>query len=385
MNIYTRENAVGEILKLKKESPYFINLIRNNDHKDLLKWINDEINNLYSNFNDSLGSKIFLILNPNFELICSYGNKQKYRPSTHKFSCKRGCKCIQYRTKETCLEKYGTDNPGKSEKIKEENKQKFIKNWGVNNPSKSSIIKTRIKETFIKNYVSGHPMREEKVQKIIKNTCMKNSGYDNPSKNPKVKQQKIDTCIENNGVSFYAQKHFSQETIKILENKDVFTKMLIKYGVIKLSKILGCTPVTIYNYHKRYNLNIITDTGTSSYELELSNFLNENNIQFVSNTWKPLKKFELDFYCPNINFAIEFQGTYWHMDPRKYNEHDINKCKGSAQKIWERDARKSKLCKEKEIDLMIIWELDWNSKKEEIKNDILQYISNKSINTIEVI
>lgn len=56
-----------------------------------------------------------------------------------------------------------------------------------------------------------------------------------------------------------------------------------------------------------------------------------------------------------------------------------------VKEIWDKDAHKAQLCKQKGITLIAIWEDDWNSNKEEIKQNILQIIANKTINTIEVI
>lgn len=36
-----------------------------------------------------------------------------------------------------------------------------------------------------------------------------------------------------------------------------------------------------------------------------------------------IKPKELDFYLPDLNFAIEYNGSYWHADPRLYKENDI--------------------------------------------------------------
>ena len=53
----------------------------------------------------------------------------------------------------------------------------------------------------------------------------------------------------------------------------------------------------------------------------------------------------------------------------------------SAGEIWERDAHKQKLCEEKGIELITIWEDDWINNCEGMKNMILEKLK-KRLNTL---
>lgn len=66
---------------------------------------------------------------------------------------------------------------------------------------------------------------------------------------------------------------------------------------------------------------------------------------------------ELDIWIPSLNKAIEYNGEYWH--ERRNNKND---------------EIKNKLCRENNIDLMVINEGDWKSNKNKIKNDIKEWI-----------
>lgn len=65
-------------------------------------------------------------------------------------------------------------------------------------------------------------------------------------------------------------------------------------------------------------------------------------------------KGELDIYIPSKNLAIEYNGLYWHTD-------NWGNKKTSHYEKW-------KACKEKGIQLIQIWEDDWNSNPELVKN-----------------
>lgn len=91
-------------------------------------------------------------------------------------------------------------------------------------------------------------------------------------------------------------------------------------------------------------------------EKDLKQFLNELNIKFESNVRNliPDKK-EIDIYIPDMNLAIEYNGIFWH------NEKNIGKNKTYSK--W-------KLCKEKGIQLLTIWEDSWKDKNEIVKDII---------------
>jgi len=67
---------------------------------------------------------------------------------------------------------------------------------------------------------------------------------------------------------------------------------------------------------------------------------------------------ELDIYLPDINKAIEFNGTYWH----------------SLDKAQLYDKIKKEQCKQKSIDLLVINENEWNNNKEKCLNKIRSFI-----------
>ena len=92
--------------------------------------------------------------------------------------------------------------------------------------------------------------------------------------------------------------------------------------------------------------------------LEYCQSLSDNVISGDRHIIKPL---ELDIYMPDNNFAIEYDGLYWH----------------SFNTITQEDKnvhlRKTKLCKEKSIQLLHIFENEWDHyKKQEIWKSIIK-------------
>ena len=45
--------------------------------------------------------------------------------------------------------------------------------------------------------------------------------------------------------------------------------------------------------------------------------------EIIENDYKELNGKEIDIYLPDLKLGFEFDGTYWHADPRFYKENDI--------------------------------------------------------------
>lgn len=83
--------------------------------------------------------------------------------------------------------------------------------------------------------------------------------------------------------------------------------------------------------------------------------LNYNGYIDISNR-KILKGKELDIYLPDLNLAFEFNGLYWHSESFKEKDYHLNK---------------TKECLNKGIQLIHIWEDDWDNKQDIVKSIIL--------------
>jgi hypothetical protein len=68
---------------------------------------------------------------------------------------------------------------------------------------------------------------------------------------------------------------------------------------------------------------------------------------------------ELDIYLPELKMAFEFNGLYWHSELYKDKNYHINK---------------TKKCLEKNIQLIHIWEDDWDNKRDIVESIILNKI-----------
>lgn len=78
-----------------------------------------------------------------------------------------------------------------------------------------------------------------------------------------------------------------------------------------------------------------------------------------------------DIYIPRFDLIIEFYGTYWHADPRKYSD-DVPVHDGiPAKEIWKRDAER---LKKFGGDSYVVWESDYKKDPESIVESLVNML-----------
>ena len=268
---------------------------------------------------------------------------------------------IHQKSKITCKRLYGVEFPLQYSKFlvaSELGKQR-------NNPKEIQIKK---EITNIKKYgVKHHTLRSIEQEHISKRISI--MWKDEAVKNKQV--QTLQQTISNRyNRKFPAQIYFTDEIWSLLNNKEEFIKEISFHGVYGFSKKYGVGIMTVYRYHKKHEITVINNS-ISSYQKEIATWLMQKNIGFESCNRSILGGKELDFYFPNHNIAIEFQGDFWHGSDRMFLESDIHPVtKKPISEIRKADRQKIKICKDLGIELLWIWEYDWNLKKEVIKNQI---------------
>lgn len=101
------------------------------------------------------------------------------------------------------------------------------------------------------------------------------------------------------------------------------------------------------------------------------------NNEYLINQSKTQTYF-LDFYDKTKNLVIEFNGSYWHADPRLYESSDVFNRNGNtttAQHIWDKDKkRKENIIRILNNPIYIeVWESDWNENQDKVIEEILKY------------
>lgn len=89
--------------------------------------------------------------------------------------------------------------------------------------------------------------------------------------------------------------------------------------------------------------------------------------------------YKIDFCIPNRKKMIEFNGTYWHADPRVYSPDQVIRFKGGAQvvaeDIWIKDSKRIDCAKRLGYDILTVWEIDYNEDIEAVIEQCLKFLN----------
>ena len=323
----------------------------------------------------------------------------------------------------TTQQRWGVNNPSKSLEIQEKKKKTNQLKYGVDWAPQSSEIKIKIQKTNFDKYGVSSFLKTEDAKKCLQkyrksnlkyildkmvqtNLIKYGVKYSSQSKEVKDKIQRnnlskygfpwitqtqdfkdksIRTLQKKYGVDNFAKStdfllikslkennSFSEETKSILIDNKNFQYYIDLFGVPYLAKRMNVAHSTLYKRIKKNGLRL---SNRNRYELELEEWLTENSIEFIRHDRNIISPKEIDFYIPSLLLGIEFQGTYWHMDPTLYEAVDYNlTTRKYAYQQWKEDIAKINLCKEKNVTLFCIWEKDWNSNKEFIQKQFLEIV-----------
>ena len=237
------------------------------------------------------------------------------------------------------------------EKMIKKSNETCLKHFGVINPSQSEIIKDKKRNTCLKNHGVTNIWKDKEKRESI---FMQHYGVNNISQSKEYKEKMQKKHQEKYGTFSHMQDNWNEYTKNILLDKNNFINWLLSIDenirtLDYLASLLSCTRHTIYNYTIKYNCNGLLKYYSSKEELEILNFLNLNKIEYVKNDKNIISPYELDFYLSKYKVALEINGTYWHSSLYKDKFYHYNK---------------SKLCEEKGIRLIHIWEYEWNDKRQ---------------------
>jgi hypothetical protein len=168
-------------------------LIKDMPELDLLK----EINPLYYKGKSGYpvnANQLYALIYPNLKNECSHPECRtlvgfKNNANGWALYCSTGClnsdPNLVDRRKQTCIEKYGADNPSRIEKFKKKRTDTLLNNLGVDNAFKSKKVKRKIKKTIQAKYGVDNVSQSELIKEKKRDTYRLNfNGYDHWTKDP---------------------------------------------------------------------------------------------------------------------------------------------------------------------------------------------------------
>jgi len=334
-----------EILKLIEDFPrHYSKMIKNNT--ELAEWVEDNCDKSVSSFPEKVYSALF-----KETTICNNSNKKKFVSINDGYSfCGRAniCICCKQSVSNSVANTKQQHTDDQKKKTNKKRELTNLKKYGVVNTGQTAYAKNKHAEFYsITDNVTNVVQKVEKT----KQEKYGDKGFNNREKAKETYKQKYG--YEN---PVHLKQMNQNQNLDILRNKESLEELYNNYTVEQISQTLKVHQQTVYRY---LNIHQLRDPYTSTFEKEITNYLNELGItNIVTNTRKLISK-EIDIYLPDYNLAIEFNGVYWHHDqiPHIDKQYHYNKFKE---------------CEDKNIELFTIFSDSWDSKKEIWKKKIKQ-------------
>ena len=219
---------------------------------------------------------------------------------------------------------------------------------GVSHMSHIEGSREKATETYKHNYVDNEENRKLLLEKRIHH-AREAYGVDNINQSLEVQLKSAKTIY---GDKFKGEKHFYLIR-EALRDKSMFIEQVDKIPKEKrtyrhLSEEWQLSEQRIYEAFKNFELvdmlsgksHSVSRTETYLYKCIKDKYM---NLQVVQSDRQCIYPQELDIYMPEIQFAIEVNGSYWHCDKNVNISYHQNK---------------SKLCMEKGIQLFHAFEKD---------------------------
>lgn len=272
--------------------------------------------------------------------------------------------------KQTSMDRYGVDNPSKSSEIIQKIKDNTFVKYGVTNYSLTDDFKTHMKSLWNDNKEQWlndreihnmethgwkNPFEDTKVLQKTKDTMIVKYGTEHALQVPAFLDRAIATNITRYGAKNFLQKDIDPEFVNNRNDVDWIKSQMQTMSVKQMSVKFNLSRLSIGMAIKKVGISLASYSGN---ETEIYNYIKEIYGGEIDRTIRTILKDgkELDIYIPDMKLAIEHNGMYWHQERKgKHRTYHLNK---------------TKECNENGIQLLHIFEEEWDDKKDIVKSII---------------
>lgn len=283
------------------------------------------------------GPELPKCLNPDCDEVISW----HVPTGSYRSFCSRSClgsnTGIQAKKSHTMLRNYGVEHALQSQEIKDRTRQTNLKRLGTEYASQSIEIKQKVRETVKERYGVDHVFQHPEFIAKSKSTSKFRYGGN------------------------FAQRNMSEQTKRRLKSKKWLNNQFIKgKSTSEIATKLGVADSTIIVSCKKLNVKI-PKQPVSLAEREIGAFIKSLGLNYTPNVRSIITPQELDLYIETTggNFAIEFDGLYWHSEIRHEKDYHLKKLQA---------------CLEKNITLIAIRSHEWEEKREQVKHRLMHIL-----------
>lgn len=249
----------------------------------------------------------------------------------------------------------GENNPNHRSKTTEQqrkerspfSKEFYKKHDGNRDVFIKNVADNRLYTTQVEYYIERKGMTEEDAQEALRE---RQSTFT------------LDKCIKKYGKEEGTRIYNERQEKWAKKMKESYELGLYSKSPINLSKSLTSELERnlIDKIIKTFNLD---ESCVYSYKSKQINLFDE----------KKHRRYFYDFAYKNK--IIEINGDFWHMNPKQYNEYDINAyTQLFAYEIWKYDKNKIGFAKTSGYDVLVVWESDIKKNENHVLNKIKKFL-----------
>jgi very-short-patch-repair endonuclease len=291
---------------------------------------------------------------------CPCGNKVSWHTDKRQYRSYCSKKCTGMYTsaiaKTTNQQKYGVNHFSQTAEFVEKCKTTSLAKFGVDHYSKTQEHQERVQQTNLKNLGVTHAASSPAIKKKTKEYFVQKFGVENPMQCSEIKQKLITTNNLLYGVDNPAQKHYTFDTLELLNNLDLFKELCQTTPIYTIAQQYNISVTPLYSLAKKHNIEL-PKFKHSQLENEVFDYITSIYTGKIErNNRTLLKNLEVDIVLEELKLAIECNGTYWHSElNNRHKQYHQNK---------------TKLLKDLGYNLVHIWEHNWYQKQDIVKSMI---------------
>lgn len=293
---------------------------------------------------------------------CQCGSPLSWHADRHRYRnyCSRACTARysvdskKSKNLATMGKEWHTQTADWREKVRTTSRARF----GTDHYSQTQDFKQRTADTCLEKFGVERPAQSPTVRQKMRSTNLERYGVPNAAQSAEIQQKMQDTNLERYGVINAAARHISEATRAFLQAPTRLTVALQTQTIREIAQEHGISVKPLYDRVKLWNITLPV-WSTSSMERQIHDFVSQHYTgEIVINDRSLLNNQEIDIWLPDLNLAIECNGTYWHCESQgRGSDYHLNK---------------TLRCQEKNIDLVHIWENDWIDRRN-IVESMLRY------------
>ena len=238
--------------------------------------------------------------------------------------------------KATNQERYGGSSPSCNPEVMEKYHATMQARYGVDH----NWSKGELRDKIIKDFIESHPgyshwTQLPEVKERSKSTNLERYGYENVNQSPEIKARSKEARKKLRNSPEHLEKRIRSAVM--YHNLDYVSQSVREDGeTVVTYKCKTCG--TEFNWCQADDprhpyCHECSSKGKSIQEAEIKRFLMDiiPDEEIILHNRSILHGKELDFYLPNRNLAIEFDGTYWHNGVD--NSYKFEECRKSGIRL----------------------------------------------------